>query len=105
MTSRKVEADECLRIGLCERLVPKGQARDAAEEMAHMIARFPQAALRADRRSVCETPNIRSGRRWRKVSEIAVASRATGKTCCACCPFSSKDPSIIGPFPLERRRH
>jgi enoyl-CoA hydratase len=52
MTGRKVEADECLRIGLCERLVPKGQARDAAEEMAHMIARFPQAALRADRRSV-----------------------------------------------------
>jgi enoyl-CoA hydratase len=52
MTGRKVEADECLRIGLCEMVVPKGQARRAAEDMAHEIARFPQACMRADRRSV-----------------------------------------------------
>jgi len=52
MTGRKVDADECLRIGLCEMVVPKGQARNAAEDMAHRIARFPQASLRADRRSV-----------------------------------------------------
>ena len=37
---------------LCEIVVPKGQARQAAEAMAHAIARFPQACLRADRRSV-----------------------------------------------------
>src|SRR6516225_6643068 len=47
MTGRKVDADECLRIGLCEMVVPKGQARNAAEDMAHRIARFPQASLRA----------------------------------------------------------
>ncbi|HEY0523378.1 MAG TPA: crotonase/enoyl-CoA hydratase family protein [Stellaceae bacterium] len=52
MTGRKVDAEECLRIGLCERVVPQGQARRAAEDMAHMIAQFPQAAMRADRRSV-----------------------------------------------------
>jgi enoyl-CoA hydratase len=52
MTGRKVDAEECLRIGLCERLVPKGQARAAAEAMAREIVRFPQASLRADRRSV-----------------------------------------------------
>lgn len=52
MTGRKVEAEECLRIGLCEMVVPKGQARMAAEAMAHQIARFPQACMRADRRSV-----------------------------------------------------
>ena len=34
MTGRKVNADECLRIGLCEMVVPKGQAREAAEAMA-----------------------------------------------------------------------
>jgi enoyl-CoA hydratase len=51
MTGRKVDAEECLRIGLCEKVVPKGQARMAAEEMAHEIARFPQACVRADRRS------------------------------------------------------
>ena len=52
MTGRKVEAEECLRIGLCEKVVPQGQARKAAEEMAQQIARFPQLCVRADRRSV-----------------------------------------------------
>ena len=52
MTARKVDAEECYRIGLCEMLVPKGQARKAAEEMAHRISKFPQVSLRADRRSV-----------------------------------------------------
>jgi len=52
MTGRKVEAQECLRIGLCEKVVSQGQAREAAEEMAREIARFPQVCVRADRRSV-----------------------------------------------------
>jgi len=52
MTGRKVDAEECLRIGLCERVVAKGWARRAAEDMAREIARFPQSSLRADRRSV-----------------------------------------------------
>ena len=52
MTGRKVDAEECLRIGLCERVVAKGRARWAAEDMARKIARFPQSSLRADRRSV-----------------------------------------------------
>ena len=51
MTGRKVEADEALRIGLCEKVAPKGQARAAAEAMAQEIARFPQGAVRADRAS------------------------------------------------------
>ncbi len=54
MTGRKVPADECLRIGLCERVVPDGTCREAAEEMAHEIARFPQACVRADRASIYE---------------------------------------------------
>jgi enoyl-CoA hydratase len=52
MTGRKVPAAECLAIGLCETVVPSGQARLAAETMAQQIASFPQACLRADRRSV-----------------------------------------------------
>jgi len=47
-----VPAEECLRIGACEKLVARGDARAAAEQMAHEIARFPQACARADRRSV-----------------------------------------------------
>jgi enoyl-CoA hydratase len=52
LTGRKVTAEEALRINLCERVVPDGQSRPAAEALAHEIARFPQACMRADRRSV-----------------------------------------------------
>lgn len=51
LTGRKVEAEEALRIGLAERVVPDGRSRAAAEALARDIARFPQACLRADRRS------------------------------------------------------
>lgn len=52
MTGRKISAEECLRIGLCEMVVPSGHAREAGEAMAHEIARFPQSCVRADRRGV-----------------------------------------------------
>ena len=51
LTGRKIGAEEAYRIGLCERVVPRGQARQAAETLALEIARFPQGAMRADRRS------------------------------------------------------
>lgn len=66
LTGRKVPADECLRIGLCERVVPNGTSRQAAEALADAIARFPQECLRADRRSVslqeglCECEALRA---------------------------------------------
>jgi len=55
MTGRKVPAEECLRIGACEKVVPRGEARAAAEMLAQQIARFPQYAVRVDRASVRRT--------------------------------------------------
>jgi enoyl-CoA hydratase len=52
LTGRPVHADEALAIGLANRVVPAGTARRAAEELAADLARFPQACLRSDRRSV-----------------------------------------------------
>ena len=52
LTGRQVMADECERLGLCEYVVPEGQSREKAEELAHQIAAFPQLCARADRRSV-----------------------------------------------------
>lgn len=52
LTGRKVPAEEALRIGACERVVADGRSRAAAEALAEEIARFPQACVRADRRSV-----------------------------------------------------
>lgn len=51
LTGRKVEAEEALRMGLANRVVPPGQAREAAVALARQLARFPQATLRADRES------------------------------------------------------
>lgn len=51
LTGRPVTADEALRIGLVERLVEPGSALSHAQQVAREIAAFPQATLRADRRS------------------------------------------------------
>ena len=51
LTGRSVGADEALRIGLVDRVVARGEARAAAEALAREIAGFPQACMRADRRS------------------------------------------------------
>jgi enoyl-CoA hydratase len=58
MTGRKVPADECLRIGLCEYVVPNGTVRDTAEALAREIARFPQVCVRADRRSAIRSHGL-----------------------------------------------
>ena len=52
LTGRRVDADEAMRIGLCEYVAPEGDARARAEALAHDIARFPQSCMKADRRSV-----------------------------------------------------
>ena len=58
LTGRKVPAEECLRIGLCEYVTPKGGARDKAEALAQEIARFPQVCVRADRRSAIKSRGL-----------------------------------------------
>jgi enoyl-CoA hydratase/carnithine racemase len=55
LTGRKVPADECLQIGLCEYVTPRGGARAKAEALAQEIARFPQVCVRADRRSAIKS--------------------------------------------------
>jgi enoyl-CoA hydratase len=54
LTGRAVSAQEALGFGLANRVVAKGEARAAAEQLAAELAAFPQAALLADRRSVQE---------------------------------------------------
>ena len=54
LTGRAVDAHEALAIGLVNRVVPRGESRRAAEELAHELARFPQTCLREDRLSLLE---------------------------------------------------
>lgn len=54
LTGRPVQGPEALEIGLANRLVPPGQALDAALALAQQMVRFPQRGLIVDRRAVLE---------------------------------------------------
>jgi len=64
LTGREVPAAEALAIGLANRVVPTGQARVKAEELAHELAALPQLCLRADRMSAL--------RQWGESEESAI---------------------------------
>jgi enoyl-CoA hydratase len=51
LTGRAVDATEALAIGLANRVVPKGQAREAAEKLALDLSALPQQCMRSDRLS------------------------------------------------------
>jgi len=84
LTGRKVPADECLHIGLCEYVTPKGGARRKAEELAQEIARFPQVCVRADRRSAINSRglSVRDGliQEWYNGREALIADGVDGAT-------------------------
>ena len=52
LTGRGVSGEEARSMGLANRLVPPGQALDAALEMAALLASFPQRCLRSDRQGL-----------------------------------------------------
>jgi len=54
LTGRAVGGAEALRMGLANRVVPTGTARDAAVALAKDLAKFPQTCLRSDRLAVYE---------------------------------------------------
>ncbi len=58
LTGRKVPADECYKIGLCEYLVEDGNSRKKAEEIAQTISKFPQECMNADRKSILSQHNL-----------------------------------------------
>lgn len=54
LTGRPVDAREALAMGLVNRVVERGQARSAAEQLARELSELPQECMRADRRSAYE---------------------------------------------------
>lgn len=58
LTGRPVGAEEALRIGLADRVVPTGSARSAAEELAASLAALPQDCMRHDRLSALEQEGL-----------------------------------------------
>jgi enoyl-CoA hydratase len=58
LTGRAVGAEEALAIGLVNRVVPSGASREAAEQLAAQLARFPQLSMRHDRLSAYEQHDL-----------------------------------------------
>jgi enoyl-CoA hydratase len=58
LTGRPVGAEEALRMGLANRVVPDGDSRAAAEELAHQLAGFPQTCMRGDRVSALQQDGL-----------------------------------------------
>jgi enoyl-CoA hydratase len=52
LTGRPVRADEALGMGLVNRLVERGRAREQAEKLAAELGEFPQKCLRNDRQAL-----------------------------------------------------
>jgi enoyl-CoA hydratase len=89
LTGRKVPADECLRIGLCEYVTPKGGSRRKAEELAHEIARFP-AGLRARRPPLGHQEPWPERARWTDPGMVQRARGVDERRCRRCKPLQGR---------------
>lgn len=63
LTGRAVDAEEAKMMGLANRVVPDGQALDAALELARSLVAFPQRTMRSDRRIAIEQWDL-DDERW-----------------------------------------
>lgn len=61
LTGRPVPAAEAHQMGLADRVVPNGSARQAAEELAREISVFPQGCMRSDRASAYAQEGLTEG--------------------------------------------
>lgn len=71
LTGRRVDAEEALRIGLCEYVVPEGGALERARALAHDLTRFPQETMLADRASMRAQAGLPEAEALRREWEIS----------------------------------
>jgi enoyl-CoA hydratase len=80
MTGRPVGAEEALSMGLANRVVPRGTARQEAEKMAAQIARFPNLCMLNDRRSAYEGLHMSFEAAMRNEFRLGVRTLESGET-------------------------
>jgi enoyl-CoA hydratase len=73
VTGRPVDADEALRIGLANEVVPEGKALERALELAHEIAALPQGAIRTDKETLVRNVGRTFEEQLRQEIEAAAA--------------------------------
>lgn len=74
LTGRGVGAEEALAIGLVNRVVPRGEARAAAEALAAQLSALPQACLRSDRQSAYEALDLDHDAAMRREFALGLAT-------------------------------
>lgn len=80
LTGREVMALEAKNMGLINRIVPEGAAREEAEALAHAITAFPNICLTSDRRSLLDGIGTPTETAMRREFELGMATIATGET-------------------------
>ena len=73
ITGRPVGAEEALRIGLANEVVPEGKALERALELAHEVADLPQGAIRTDKETMVRNIGRTYEEQLRQEMEQAVA--------------------------------
>ncbi|MDI3260631.1 MAG: crotonase/enoyl-CoA hydratase family protein [Sinobacteraceae bacterium] len=88
LTGRPVGAREALQMGLANRVVPKGQARAAAEALAAELARFPQRCLRNDRAALLAQWSLPEDAALRNEIQLGLDTLGSGESAAGAARFA-----------------
>jgi enoyl-CoA hydratase len=80
LTGRGVSGDEAVRMGLVNRLVEPGTARETAVALAHELAKLPQGCLRSDRLSAYEQWDLGWEDAWHNEARRGLEVIRSGET-------------------------
>jgi enoyl-CoA hydratase len=89
LTGRGVGTEEALRMGLINRIVPKGTARAEAEKLATELSRLPQTCMRHDRLSAYQQWDLDYAEAMANEYQHGLASMASGETQVGAARFAS----------------
>jgi enoyl-CoA hydratase/carnithine racemase len=73
ITGRPVDAEEALRIGLANEVVPAGTALERAMELARQIAELPQGAIRSDKETMVRNVGLTYEEQLRGEAEMCLS--------------------------------
>jgi enoyl-CoA hydratase len=99
LTGRPVDAREALAIGLANRVVPAGKAREEAEALARALADLPPLCLRSDRRSAHESVSLDLPAALAREYELGRVTRDSGESRAGALRFAGGEGRHGAPAP------
>ena len=89
LTGRQVDAQEAYRMGLANRIVPQGKAREAAEALARELASHPWLCLVNDRKALREGLDMPTELAHVNEFRLGMATMNSGETAVGASNFAS----------------